>query len=117
MFQVWTRLTHRPTRDLDLLGFGLPDIDHLARVFRDLCDQPVEDDGLVFMADTVSASKLKEDEEYEGIRIKFDAKLVQSEAYRHLSVGSIARLVGRAIAHLAVRGRSGRLPSRIHRSF
>lgn len=75
MFQVWTRLAHRPTRDLDLLGFGLPDIDHLARVFRDLCDQPVEDDGLVFMAETVSASKLKEDEEYEGIRIKFDAKL------------------------------------------
>ncbi len=24
MFQVWTRLAHRPTRDLDLLGFGLP---------------------------------------------------------------------------------------------
>lgn len=75
MFQVWTRLTHRPTRDLDLLGFGQPDIDFFARVFRDLCDQPVEDDGLVFVAETVSASKLKEDEEYEGIRIKFDARL------------------------------------------
>jgi hypothetical protein len=24
MFQVWSNLTHRPTRDLDLLGFGNP---------------------------------------------------------------------------------------------
>ena len=33
MFQVWTRLTHRPTRDLDLLGFGQPDIDFLLVFF------------------------------------------------------------------------------------
>lgn len=75
MFQVWTRHAHRPTRDLDLHGFGLPDIDHLARVFREICEQTVENDGLVFVVDTVSACKLKEDDEYEGIRIKFDAKL------------------------------------------
>lgn len=36
MFQVWTRLTHRPTRDLDLLGFGQPDIDFFCSCFSRL---------------------------------------------------------------------------------
>jgi hypothetical protein len=55
MFQVWSNLMHRPTRDLDLLGTGEPDIDHFVYVFRDLCVQAVEDDGMILMADSVSA--------------------------------------------------------------
>ena len=74
MFQVWSNLTHRPTRDLDLLGTGEPDIDHFVNVFRELCIQTVEDDGLVFMAESVSATKMKEDEENEG----FDTSAVSS---------------------------------------
>ncbi len=87
MFQVWSNLTHRPTRDLDLLGTGEPDIDRFVYVFRELCVQAVEDDGLIFMADSVSATKLKEDEEYEGIRVRFDAKLGSARIPIQVDIG------------------------------
>jgi hypothetical protein len=87
MFQVWSNLTHRPTRDLDLLGFGEPDVDHFVNVFRELCDQVVEDDGLIFTADSVSATKLKEHEEYEGIRMRFDAKLGSARIPIQVDIG------------------------------
>jgi len=87
MFQVWSNLKHRPTRDLDLLGTGEPHIDRYVNVFRELCVQAVEDDGLIFMADSVSATKLKEDEEYEGIRIRFDAKLGSARIPIQVDIG------------------------------
>jgi len=42
MFQVWSNLSHRPTRDLDLLGAGELDVDRFVEIFRDLCVQGVE---------------------------------------------------------------------------
>ncbi|PQO45246.1 nucleotidyl transferase AbiEii/AbiGii toxin family protein [Blastopirellula marina] len=87
MFQVWTQLTHRPTRDLDLLGKGLPDIDSFVAIFRELCDLIVEDDGIVFSATSVTASKMKEDEEYEGLRVKFEATLGSARIPVQVDIG------------------------------
>ena len=71
LFQVWTHTPHRPTRDLDLLGRGDPSIERCQEVFGELCRIPVEDDGLTFSAETVKAEKIKEGQEYEGIRVRF----------------------------------------------
>lgn len=87
MFQVWSRFNHRPTRDLDLLGTGEPDVDRFVELFRELCVQEVENDGLVFVVGSVSATKLKEGEEYEGIRIKFDALLGSARIPVQVDVG------------------------------
>jgi len=87
MFQIWSNLSHRPTRDLDLLGTGEPDVDRFVEIFRHLCIQEVENDGLVFVADSVSATKIKEDEEYEGIRMKFDAFLGSARIPVQVDVG------------------------------
>ena len=67
LFQVWTRTPHRPTRDLDLLGRGDPSIERCQEVFGELCRIPVEDNGLIFFAETVKAEKLREGQDYEGI--------------------------------------------------
>ena len=75
LFQVWTNAPHRPTRDLDLLGFGDPSLEHCEEVFRELCQIPAEGDGLTFPADTVKAEKIKEGQDYEGVRVKFLARL------------------------------------------
>jgi predicted nucleotidyltransferase component of viral defense system len=75
LFQVWTETPHRPTRDLDLLGRGDPSLEHCQEVFREICRIPVEDDGLIFSADTVNVEKIKEDQDYEGVRVKFLARL------------------------------------------
>ncbi|MFV1968936.1 MAG: nucleotidyl transferase AbiEii/AbiGii toxin family protein [Pirellulaceae bacterium] len=52
LFQLWQGNLHRPTRDLDLLGHGDPDPDRIASVFRDVCRQFVDDDGLTFHAES-----------------------------------------------------------------
>lgn len=48
LFSAWSDEPHRATRDLDLLGYGENSIPHLEQVFRDICRQKVEADGLEF---------------------------------------------------------------------
>ena len=52
LFTIWTGELHRPTRDLDLLGFGESSPEGLSEIFRSLCALEVPDDGLVFTAAT-----------------------------------------------------------------
>ena len=59
---------HRPTRDLDLLGFGDGSADGLAEVFRALGSANVADDGLTWAAATVRIEPIREDQEYGGQR-------------------------------------------------
>jgi hypothetical protein len=47
LFRVWKDSSHRPTRDLDLLGFGPAETSALEGIFRELCSLPVDPDGLV----------------------------------------------------------------------
>ncbi|HEY9831824.1 MAG TPA: nucleotidyl transferase AbiEii/AbiGii toxin family protein [Stenomitos sp.] len=75
LFSAWSNEPHRATRDLDLLGFGDNSIAHLEQVFRDICCVQVEPDGLEFKDDTVSGQRIKEDQEYEGVRIELMALL------------------------------------------
>ena len=44
-------------------------------MFRELCDIRVPEDGIIFSAETATAAKIKEDQQYEGVRIKFLAHL------------------------------------------
>ncbi len=87
LFQLWQGNPHRPTRDLDLLGHGDPDPEHVASIFRELCGQDVEDDGLKFDADTVHAQVMKEGEEYSGVRVKLQAKLAAARISIQVDVG------------------------------
>ena len=75
LFALWTGEAHRPTRDLDLLGHGNPQTSHIVEVFKQICQEQVEDDGLQYLPETVTGAVIKEGEEYEGVRIKLIAKL------------------------------------------
>ena len=66
---------HRATKDIDLLGYGSPDVRRLEAIFREVCAVPVQDDGLVFVATTVKAEPIREEAVYDGIRVTFEAKL------------------------------------------
>jgi predicted nucleotidyltransferase component of viral defense system len=87
LFQVWTHQPHRPTRDLDLLGRGDSSLEHCQEVFRELCHIPVEDDGLIFSAETVNAETIKEEQDYEGARVKFIALLENARIAIQVDVG------------------------------
>ena len=59
LFHLWTAAPHRPTRDVDLLGRGAPDLARLEKVFRAVCAVAVDEDGLDFASDSVVADRIR----------------------------------------------------------
>ena len=41
VFALWLGATHRPTRDVDFLGYGSDEIEQVIKVFRAICREPV----------------------------------------------------------------------------
>jgi predicted nucleotidyltransferase component of viral defense system len=87
LFRLWTEEIHRPTRDLDLLGTGDHSIDHLVDVFRTICTTVVAEDGLTFDPQSVRGERIKEDQEYEGVRLHCQARLGQPRIDLQIDVG------------------------------
>ena len=68
LFDLWFDVPHRPTRDVDFLGYGPADILHLEGVFRELCAIDVKD-GIEFQAKTVKAAEIRKEANYAGVRV------------------------------------------------
>lgn len=75
LFRVWSGSLHRPTKDVDLLGYGEATADAVTAMIRQILTTAVEDDGIVFDADSVKAEEIRENQEYGGIRATFTAAL------------------------------------------
>ena len=71
LFELWTEQRYRPTRDADFLARGQNSPERWAGIFKEICEMKVEDDGLRFDAGTITAERITEDADYEGIRVKF----------------------------------------------
>jgi predicted nucleotidyltransferase component of viral defense system len=93
LFAYWTGTPHRPTRDMDLLGHGAPEIALLEEVFRDLCKIEVQPDGLEFQPDSVKGERIKEEEKYEGVRLHMTALLEKTRITLQVDVGFGDRIV------------------------
>ncbi len=87
LFHAWTESPHRPTRDLDLLGFGEPSQDRCREMLRDICSIPDTSDGLIFAVDTLTAEAIKEDDIYHGVRIRLTANLAQARVPIQIDIG------------------------------
>lgn len=87
LFQLWTDQPHRPTRDIDFLGSGDSSVARLQSIFSDVCQQPTEDDGLIFVAASVAGELIKPDQEYEGVRITLLAQLERARIPIQIDVG------------------------------
>lgn len=88
LFRAWADEPHRPTRDLDLLGRGDSSVEHLSSVFRTICEQPVDaDDALVFRAETVRGEEIRENQEYRGVRMRFEARLANIRIPIQVDIG------------------------------
>lgn len=87
LFQLWSGQVHRPTRDLDLLGQGDPAPERFQAVIRDICEQDVENDGLLFHPDSILVEQMKEDEEYQGVRAKLQATLASARIPIQIDIG------------------------------
>jgi Nucleotidyl transferase AbiEii toxin, Type IV TA system len=87
LFELWTQQRYRPTRDADFLARGDNDMDRFIAIFREVCAMPVEDDGLVFEPATVTAEKITEDADYQGIRIRFIGHLENARIPIQIDLG------------------------------
>jgi len=97
LFPLWGGELHRPTRDLDLHGSGESGIAHLEAVFREICLAGGEDDGLKFLPETVRGQGIREDQEYDGVRIQLECRLVASRIHLQIDVGFGDAVVPEAI--------------------
>lgn len=58
LFDLWFDVPHRPTRDVDFLGFGPSELPSAESTFKEICSIEV-DDGVVFLPDTVRLQKFE----------------------------------------------------------
>jgi len=75
LWAIWTGRPHRPTKDLDLLGFGEASGDVLQAIFREICTVGVEPDGMIFDPDSIQITEIREDVDYPGQRVKLASRL------------------------------------------
>jgi len=76
----------RPTKDIDFLGQTTEDIRELESIFSDCCAVEL-DDGLGFDANTVQGEEIREDQVYQGVRIKFTGKLGNAKISMQVDIG------------------------------
>lgn len=85
LFALWYDMPHRPTRDMDLLGFGAGELFVLERVFREITQQLVED-GLRF-SETVKAEEIRKEANDAGARVTLLANLEQARIPLQVDIG------------------------------
>jgi len=69
LFELWTKERYRATRDADFLAIGDNSPERFIRIFQEISAIEVQDDGLRFDMKTVKAERIKEEADYEGLRV------------------------------------------------
>ena len=86
LFDLWYDVPLRPTRDIDLLGFGMAEIPHLLKVFEDLCAIEVED-GINFEATSIKAEEIRKEANYSGTRVTLIGTIDGAKCTVQIDVG------------------------------
>jgi hypothetical protein len=87
LYVVWGGEAYRPTRDLDLLGYGAPRPEEMVACLRSLCSLEVANDGLLFLPDSVKAEEIRDKAEYDGIRIRLQVYLGNIPIHLQVDIG------------------------------
>ncbi|MGH7068461.1 MAG: nucleotidyl transferase AbiEii/AbiGii toxin family protein [Acetobacteraceae bacterium] len=75
LFVTWPEHAFRPTGDLDFLGIGDPSPKATTELFVRTCQVPEPADGITFDAATLQVEPVREEEEYQGIRLTLKGRL------------------------------------------
>jgi hypothetical protein len=88
LLQIWLPETGRPTRDLDLLGFGDVSAERLRQIFVAVCDQPFVADGCQFHADSLTVAAIRAEDEYGGQRVSLKGHLGNARLRVQVDIGT-----------------------------
>jgi predicted nucleotidyltransferase component of viral defense system len=83
---TWFDDPHRPTRDIDLLGFGDPSQDGMLSIFREVCCTKC-DDGMIFDAAALRVDVIREELKYGGLRLRTEATLASARIAIVVDIG------------------------------
>ena len=75
LLALWMKEPYRATRDIDLLAFGGNDEETVRKIIAAVCSVPCEEDGITFDLETLKISPIRENQQYQGQRAKFRARL------------------------------------------
>jgi predicted nucleotidyltransferase component of viral defense system len=87
MFTVWNVPERRATRDIDFMARYDNQVAAIQAVVQKVCEMKTIPDGLVFDPKTAASRKIKEDADYEGVRIKFTGFLERSRIPMQIDFG------------------------------
>jgi hypothetical protein len=87
LFELWAEEAHRPTRDADFLSVGDSEPSRFEFIFKDICALPADEDGLQFDSASVKAQRIKEDADYEGVRVTFLGYLERARIPMQIDIG------------------------------
>jgi len=77
----------RPTKDIDFLAEQVKNNpDDIKHIFRDIA-KITYDDGIKFNSSSITTARIKEDADYEGIRLKIEATLGQAIKRLQMDIG------------------------------
>ncbi|MDX1638885.1 MAG: nucleotidyl transferase AbiEii/AbiGii toxin family protein [Balneolaceae bacterium] len=75
------------TRDIDVLKYGSSAISDIEEIFRECCNIHIEGDGLAFDPDSVEGEEIREQEAYDGIRVKVRGNLGNARITIQIDLG------------------------------
>ncbi|HEX9775102.1 MAG TPA: nucleotidyl transferase AbiEii/AbiGii toxin family protein [Actinomycetota bacterium] len=84
---LWAGTELRPTRDVDLLGSGPADHAAVGEAIARICGVESPDDGLVFDTDSIRVVDIRDDQEYDGVRVKLVAFLDKARIPVQVDIG------------------------------
>jgi predicted nucleotidyltransferase component of viral defense system len=86
LMTTWFDDPHRPTRDVDFLGYGDPAPDAMLVTFREICAIAV-DDGMVFDVEALRVELIREELEYGGLRLRTTGALAGARITVIIDIG------------------------------
>src|SRR3990172_2947179 len=87
LFLVYEMPFFRPTKDIDFLGSATSnDMGNIKSMVREIAGLHLPD-GVIFYPDSVKAERIKEDADYEGVRVKLEATLSGARKTLQLDIG------------------------------
>jgi predicted nucleotidyltransferase component of viral defense system len=87
LLTAWRAPLSRSTMDIDLAGRTSNALDHIAELVSAMCEVVTEPDGIEFNRASIEVSRIKEDADYEGVRVRFHATLAKARIPMQIDIG------------------------------
>ncbi len=91
LLMAWTDQPYRPTKDLDMLGYGETAPDVLRRITAEICHTEVEPDGLSFDVGSIEIAEIREGQDYQGQRIRLMASLGNARISMQIDIALLSK--------------------------